>query len=37
MKIDFEKISEEHIEGFKGGIGKLDLRSYIDKNVRIMY
>lgn len=37
MKIDFEKIPEEHIVGFKGGEGKLDTRSYVDENARIMY
>ena len=37
MKIDSEKIPEEHIEGFKGGKGKLDTRNYIDDKARIMY
>ena len=27
MIIDFEKIAEAHIEGFKGGEGKLDTRN----------
>ena len=27
MIIDFDKIVEEHIQGFKGGEGKLDSRS----------
>ena len=27
MIIDFDKIAEEHIEGFKGGEGKLDMYS----------
>ena len=26
MVIDFEKIAEAHLEGFKGGQGKLDTR-----------
>ena len=30
MIIDFEKIAEAHIEGFKGGEGKLDTRNYVD-------
>ena len=30
MVIDFDKITEEHIEGFKGGEGKLDTRAYVD-------
>ena len=37
MLIDFDKIPEEHIEGFKGGIGKLDTRNYIDDKARIMF
>ena len=37
MIIDFEKIAEEHIEGFKGGEGKLDTRNYVDDKARIMY
>lgn len=37
MKIDFEKIAEEHIEGFKGGEGRLDTRNYVDDRARIMY
>ena len=28
MIIDFDKITEEHIEGFKGGEGKLDVRAF---------
>ena len=28
MVIDFEKIAEAHLEGFKGGKGKLDTRGY---------
>ena len=28
MVIDFEKIAEAHLEGFKGGQGKLDTRNY---------
>jgi hypothetical protein len=30
MVIDFEKIAEAHLEGFKGGQGKLDTRNYVD-------
>lgn len=37
MVIDFENIPEEHIEGFKGGNGKLDTRNYVDNHIRIMY
>ena len=37
MIIDFEKIAEAHIEGFKGGEGKLDTRNYVDDRARIMY
>lgn len=37
MKIDFEHIAEEHIEGFKGGEGHLDTRNYVDDKARIMY
>mgnify|MGYP000845127040 FL=1 len=37
MVIDFEKIAEEHIQGFKGGEGKLDTRNYVDDKARIMY
>ena len=37
MIIDFDKITEEHIEGFKGGEGKLDTRAYVDNKARIMY
>ncbi len=29
MVIDFEKIAEAHLEGFKGGEGKLDTRNYV--------
>ena len=29
MVIDFEKIAEAHLEGFKGGQGKLDTRNYV--------
>ena len=35
MKIDFEKIAEEHLQGFKGGDGKLDTRNYVDDKARI--
>jgi len=37
MIIDFDKITEEHIEGFKGGEGKLDVRAFVDDQARIMY
>ncbi len=37
MIIDFEKIAEAHIEGFKGGEGKLDTRNYVDDRAKIMY
>ena len=37
MIIDFDKIAEEHIEGFKGGEGKLDVRAFVDDKARIMY
>ena len=37
MVIDFDKIVEEHIQGFKGGEGRLDTRSYVDDKTRIMY
>ena len=37
MVIDFEKIAEAHLEGFKGGQGKLDTRNYVDNKVKIMY
>lgn len=30
MVIDFEKIAEAHLEGFKGGKGKLDTRNYVE-------
>lgn len=36
MIIDFEKIPEERIEGFKGGKGLLLTHNYVDNNVRIM-
>ena len=32
MIIDFDKIAEEHIEGFKGGEGKLDVRAFVDEH-----
>lgn len=37
MIIDFDTIAEEHIEGFKGGKGIVDTRSYVDDKARIMY
>ena len=30
MIIDFDKIPEVHIDGFKGGKGRLDTRNYDD-------
>ncbi len=36
MIIDFEKIVSQHVEGFKGGKGSVDLRSYADDKCRIM-
>lgn len=33
----FRKIAEAHLEGFKGGQGKLDTRNYVDDKVKIMY
>lgn len=37
MIIDFEKIAEQHLEGFKGRKGKLDTRNFADDKVKIMY
>lgn len=37
MIIDFDKIKEAHIDGFKGGKGSLDTRNYVDDKARIMY
>lgn len=37
MIIDFEKIPEAHLTGFKGGEGHLDTRNYVDDHVKIMY
>ena len=37
MIIDFEKIAEAHLTGFKGGKGHLDTRNHVDDNVKIMY
>lgn len=37
MIIDFEKIAEAHLTGFKGGEGHLDTRNYVDDHVKIMY
>ena len=37
MIIDFEKIPEAHIDGFKGGKGRLDTRNFADDHVKIMY
>lgn len=37
MIIDFDKIPEAHLQGFKGGKGPLDTRNYVDDKVKIMY
>ena len=37
MIIDFDRIAEAHIEGFKGGKGRIDVRAYMDEKARIMY
>ena len=37
MVIDFEKIAEAHLEGFRGGQGNLDTRNYGDDRVRMVY
>jgi mannose-6-phosphate isomerase-like protein (cupin superfamily) len=37
MIIDFDKIKEVHIDGFKGGKGRLDTRNFVDDKVKIMY
>ena len=37
MIINFDKIAEAHIEGFKGGKGTLLTRNYADDKVKIMY
>lgn len=37
MIIDFDKIPEVHTEGFKGGKGLLDSRSFADEKAKIMY
>lgn len=37
MIIDFEKIEEAHLTGFKGGKGELDTRNFVDDKVKIMY
>ena len=37
MIIDFDKIPEVHIDGFKGGKGRLDTRNYDDGKATIMY
>lgn len=37
MIIDFDKIKEAHIDGFKGGKGSLDTRNFVDDKVKIMY
>ena len=36
MIIDFSKIKDEKIEGFKGGKGLLVTHNYVDEKVRIM-
>ncbi len=37
MIIDFEKIAETHINGFKGGKGELATRNFVDEKMKIMY
>ena len=37
MIIDFEKIAEAHLTGFKGAKGHVDTRNHVDDNVKIMY
>lgn len=37
MIIDFDKIAEAHLVGFKGGQGSLDTRNFVDDKVKIMY
>jgi quercetin dioxygenase-like cupin family protein len=37
MIIDFNKLNEEQIFGFKGGKGELDTRNYTDEKCKIMY
>lgn len=37
MIIDFDKIPEVRHMNFKGGIGPLDTRNYVDEKVKIMY
>ncbi len=36
MKIDFYAISEQHIDGFKGGAGLFEPRMFTDDNNKIM-
>ncbi len=36
MKIDFSKIKNEKILGFKGGQGELNTRNYVDEKCKIM-
>ncbi len=36
MVIDFDKITEEHIEGFKGGEGKFVSGAYVGNKGGIM-
>ncbi|MCH3980757.1 MAG: cupin domain-containing protein [Prevotella sp.] len=36
MIIDFDKIEEQKIQGFKGGKGELDTRNYVDDKCKIM-
>ena len=37
MIIDFDKIPEIHLTGFKGGQGALDTRNFSDDKIKIMY
>lgn len=36
MIIDFENITSNHIEGFKGGKGELIARNFVDSDCKIM-
>lgn len=36
MKIDFSAISEQHIDGFKGGAGLFEPRMFVDNDNKIM-
>lgn len=36
MIIDFSKMKEEAIQNFKGGVGELDTRNFVDEKCKIM-